>query len=188
VAGRLLLGRGGFLRPGTTTESEFDRAVSETEVRRIVGSLADCLRARKEKASFVYGMGGQPRSTYNELSRARGVETIFSRSVLPPGFRVFSRLVASHEGLLRINDPDVLPTVFLKVMSMSMAGIYLFDRTIEQRFVEAVKAGDPEKNYDFGIKDDPGYVIYIVDADNGESPTGIFEIVSYGAAAPWKEF
>lgn len=64
-----------------------------------------------------------------------------------------------------------------------MAALYSVSQGLEAEFVSKTKAQGARKHHDFGIKQDPAYFIYMVDADSMESSTGVYEIVSMGRGA-----
>lgn len=166
------------------TKSEFARDVSEDEVSAILKKLCCGLSARDQTVCYVFGMGAHPKSSYESIREFSGVKVIYSHSVLPRALRLLSPLVASYQGLVKINDAKFLPLVFLKLMKQSMVGVYCFDKRIENEFLNATNKVRTTRKYDFGIKADPGYSLYMVDADNDESATGMLEIVSYGVQTP----
>ena len=64
-----------------------------------------------------------------------------------------------------------------------MAAIYVLPHSAEQEFVTEVRNNPSPSDYGFGTTERDDYFIYMVDADNRESSTGVFEIVSYGGGA-----
>ncbi len=125
-------------------------------------------------------MGAHPKETYKKLAKVNGIEVVFNRSLLPKYMYIFSLIIASYEGLIRIIDPNKLEDAFLKLIECSMAGIYIFHNSGEAEFKKNVINSLGKKEFDFGIKENMDYFFYIVDADNLESSTGMYEIVSYG--------
>jgi hypothetical protein len=124
-------------------------------------------------------MGAHPIATYKSLEGKPGLRVVFFRSVLPKQFRFLQWIVASYEGLIRIDLASMLPDVFLTLMQQSMVAAYFMSTELETTFVRTVS--ERGRGFiDFGIKSDPGYSIYMVDADSGDVRTGIVEIVSYG--------
>ncbi|MBI3729054.1 MAG: hypothetical protein HY254_12085 [Burkholderiales bacterium] len=162
------------------THAEFDRDVSRAEIEAVLVKLAQSQGNNSAVACYVYGMGAHPRSTYQSMQKLDGVHVEFFRSALPRKLRFLSWVVASYEGLIRIEDLSRLPNVFLTLMKLSMVGVYFMDKELANGFVQSVEVKREGTLIDFGIKDDPAYSIYIVDADNAESVTGMVEIVSYG--------
>lgn len=165
------------------TRAEFDREVDVKEVERVLRKISSVEADFGGKICYLYGMGAQPRSTYEVLGKTSGLHVIFSRSVLPKSLRFLSWIVASHEGLIRVDRRSVLPETFLALMKQSMVALYFLSSELDGQFVRAVT----EQGHgfiDFGVKADPGYSMYIVDADNAESSTGMVEIVSYGHTTP----
>lgn len=166
------------------THAEFDRDVSYAEIEAVLTKLARFQGDSDEVICYVYGMGAHPRSTYQSMQKLDGVHVEFFRSVLPRKLQVLSWFVASYEGLIRIEDLSRLPEVFLTLMKQSMVGVYFMNKDLACGFVRSVKEKREGALIDFGIKDDPAYSIYIVDADNVESTTGLVAIVSYGRDVP----
>ena len=66
-----------------------------------------------------------------------------------------------------------------------MAGIYLFPKNHELKFIEIITNNISSSSFDYGVKKYDDYFFYVVDADNYESSTGIYEIVSYGKRCPY---
>ncbi|MFZ6735852.1 hypothetical protein ACO0LG_28290 [Undibacterium sp. Ji42W] len=166
------------------THAEFDRDVSYAEVEAVLTKLARFQDDRDEVVCYVYGMGAHPRSTYQSMQKLDGVHVEFFRSLLPRKLPFLTWFIASYEGLIRIEDLSLLPNVFLTLMELSMVGVYFMDKELASGFVMSVKEKRQGALIDFGIKDDAGYSIYIVDADNVESMTGMIEIISYGRDVP----
>ena len=71
------------------------------------------------------------------------------------------------------------------LISMSMAGIYVFPRGFEKEFLSKVRHALPSAELDYGVKRFDDYLIYAVDADNYEARTGMIEFVSYGKDASY---
>jgi len=67
-----------------------------------------------------------------------------------------------------------------------MGTIYVFDASLEASFVEAVGHADAQRDQNFGVKQDTGYLIYYVDEDRDDSPTGMVEFLSYDESGPWE--
>lgn len=175
-------------RPNEAAERFVDRSTAVENVERVLNCLTKALTLHSEKACYVYGMGAHPRSTYQKISEKSGVELVLCRSVLPGAWKFFSPIIASYEGVIKINDPYKLTDVFLPLMKLAMVGVYIFDASLKVDFVERIRDGSGKKSYDFGITKDDGYIIYMVDGDSEESPTGYVEVINYGASAMWKDF
>ncbi|MFZ6778728.1 hypothetical protein ACO0LD_18040 [Undibacterium sp. Ji83W] len=157
-----------------------NRVGSYAEIEAVLAKLAVSQGNNGAVVCYVYGMGKQTKSTYQSLQNLDGVHVEFFRSVLPRKLQFLNWFVASYEGLIRIEDLSRLPNVFLTLMKLSMVGVYFMDKELACEFVQSVEEKREGALIDFGIKDDPAYSIYIVDADNVESVTGMIEIVSYG--------
>jgi len=145
--------------------------------------IASIVDARQGCVCYALGMGAQPKEVFAQWDGVSGVEVVWSGTVLKGAARMMQNLVASHAGLVKIIDPKKLIKVVETLYAGSMAGVYVFDEVYEAGFVDCVQDNPLPREFDFGIKLDRGYFLYAVDADNAESPTGVFEIVSYGTHA-----
>lgn len=167
------------------TGREYDGELSEDGLASVLHrfSMAESLRSGLKRC-YIYGMGAHPRSTYARLMGRDGISVVWTASVLPGPARILSRVVASHAGLVRVDDPALIPETFSTLVHASMAGLYLFHPSLEDSFVSRATAAPGPTSYDLGVKEDSGYLIYVVDADSAESGTGMYEIVSHGIGAP----
>jgi len=173
----------GNLGAHENTLNEYDNEISEELLDHHLDQITSVYRDSEGFVCYVLGMGAQPKSTYTELRKESGIEVIWSKSILSGPSKLLSVLVASHAGLIKISAPEKLPSVVKTLCHLSMAGIYVFDQSMEKDFVDRVIRNPLPEEFDFGIKSDEGYFFYMVDADNAESSTGIYEIVSYGKSA-----
>ena len=165
------------------TLNEYDNEVSEELLDHHLQQIASVYKNSEGCVCYVLGMGAQPKSTYTELKSESGIEVVWSDSILSGASKVLSIFMASYAGLVKISEPEKLPSIVKKLTYLSMAGIYIFNQSTERKFVDRVIKNPLPKEFDFGIKSDGEYFFYIVDADNAESSTGIYEIVSYGKGA-----
>lgn len=184
MSGMLSLGGATRFRQSANTRREFDRDVTVDEVRTMLEGLARAASLGLGRVCYVIGMGAQPKSKYLSLKCLRGVEVKFFRSLLPIYVRWLSPVVGSYEGVVKINDPLLLPSIFCELMDRSMAGVYIFGTSYEDAFLKCVCQSTMPRQYDFGVKHDPAYSFCIVDADNSESPSGMIEVISYGIDTP----
>lgn len=182
--GRIALTGGGGFAASNNTKGELHRDTSFDDVARVLHRLSGALSLAHDRVCYVFGMGAQPKKKYDSLRHVPGVEVMFARSVLPRFARFLSPVVASYEGLIKIHDPSRLPDTFLGLMERSMVGVYCITSQLEQGFIAAVQEQSRFRRYDFGVKADPAYSLYIVDADNNESETGMVEVISYGVTTP----
>lgn len=67
--------------------------------------------------------------------------------------RFLQFVIASYEGLVKINDLSLLPEVALKLMDQSMVGVYFVENRLEDELVRQARATQPRD--DLGIKVDP---------------------------------
>ncbi len=173
----------GSLGKSENTLSEYDNEINFELLQHKLRRIAKAVENSEGCVCYVMGMGAHTKDTYCKLKKIVGVDLVWFGSLLPKYTRIFSPLVASYAGLLKILDTEKIPSVFSVLVEQSMAGIYVFPDSFESQFVELVKSNPLPKDYDFGIKSKKNYFYYIVDADNSESSTGIYEIVSYGVDA-----
>ena len=170
--------------PGTaTTRREIGQYVSEEMIDRVILNLEASGYPSLGKVCYVFGAGSQPKSSFTELDRQTGVHVVHFESVLPRGLR----FIASFRGLVKINEPSALGGAMRKLMDQATVTALIFDAAFEGAFVESVRNIDKHGDHSFGIKADPGHMIYLVDGDRDDSPTGMVHFLSYGVDGPWKE-
>jgi hypothetical protein len=182
MAGSITFGPAGATRQSSNTKAEFSREAVYEDVERALRKLSTAQSLRDGRVCFVFGMGKQSKQTYLALGGLEGAEVVFSRTVLPWYLSFLQFLTASYEGLVRIEDFSVLPDVALNLVDHSMVGVYIADRQFENELIR--QASTRSASDDLGIKSDPAYSLYTIDADNTESHTGIIEIISYGIETP----
>jgi hypothetical protein len=163
-------------------DEEFADYVSEPDVEKLLATLAESGYSALGKVCYVLGSGKLPRSTYTQLNDLSGIHVEIAESLLPPGLR----WLPSYRGLVRIDDPLRLLAVFDQLTDQSKATVYIFDTSLDAAFVDAVRQMDTHRDCSFGVRQDPGYLIYLVGADRDDSPTGMVEFLSYGKSGPWK--
>lgn len=163
------------------TLTEYSKEIQHSRFEYIIKKISDLdIFHSENKTNIVFGMGKHPKSSYTKLKKSSGIELIWCDSIFPTLLKPLSYLIASYEGLVKINDGKRLFDVFKDLSRLSMVGFYHFDRQFESSFVDTIKRNKYCVYADTVVKEDPGYFIYQVDTDNGESSTGIYEIVSYG--------
>jgi hypothetical protein len=165
------------------THRDFADYVLEEDIQRVLDAIVEAGYSRLGKACYIRGMGHQPRSVYSKLEHIPGIRVVNYESLLPPGLR----FIPSHRGLVKIDDSSKLPAVFNELTAQSMATIYVFDSSLEASFVDAVRHADARRDQSFGVKQDPGYLIYYLDEDRDDSPTGMVQFLSYDGSGPWGE-
>jgi len=160
------------------TLREYTREIQEERYQYILERISESVPA--DKALYIFGMGKHPRSTYINLKNTSGIEVLWYGSLLPSYLSPLRIFVASYEGIVRVLDPTCVKDVFARLSTLSMAGLYCFDKQLENSFIQTIKSKKYSNYADEIVKEDIGYFIYQVDADSLEASTGIFEIVSYG--------
>lgn len=170
----------GGLGASENTLNEYDNHVSKELLGHHLEQIATTFAASENSVCYVLGMGAQPKCTYTALKKETGIDVVWTRSILPGLSKVLSVVVASYSGLVKVKDPQKLPGIAEKLSHLSMAGVYIIDRSREKEFVDRVSKYPDSREFDFGVKSDNRYFFLLVDADNSESSTGIVEVVSYG--------
>jgi hypothetical protein len=173
---------GGFQKH-ENTQIEYDNELSYDLLEHRLKKIASLIDLSGDKVCYIIGMGGRPKSTFYKLQKTEGVNLIWYGSIFPKYLRILSIFIASYAGLVKVIDSKKLPDLFLDICDSSMAGIYIFNKSMEKKFVDEVIKNPLPVHLDFGIKYDASYFLYVVDADNNESSTGIYEIISYGKNA-----
>jgi hypothetical protein len=152
-------------------------------VDQILATLGALANVGQDRVCFVYGAGCHPRSTYTEMIDWANIHVVHFESVLPHPLR----FIPSYRGLIKVDDLVALPRVFKKLMEQATVTAFIFDAALEETFVDSVRSLDNHRDHSFGVKEDPGYILYLVDADRDDSPTGMVQFLSYGATAPGQE-
>jgi len=165
------------------TLCEYDNEVGFDLLNHRLKVISKVVTCDNEHVCYLVGMGGVPKRTYFEIKNKFYADVIWHGSLLPKGMRFLSCIVASYAGLVKVNDPRDISDIFSLMIQQSMAGIYYFPKEYEDRFVYLVKINPISECSDFGIKKFQDYFFYMADADNSESHTGIYEVVSYGVGA-----
>jgi hypothetical protein len=180
LMGRMHIKELGGFRSSENTLDEYDNEVSEELLDHHLKRIAAILGESEDSVCYVLGMGAQRKETYMALQKESGIDVVWTRSILPGLLKVLSVVVASYSGLVKVLDSQKLPSVTAKLSHLSMAGIYIIDRSREKEFIDCVSKYPVSRDFDFGVKSDSRYFLLLVDADNSESSTGIMEVVSCG--------
>lgn len=159
---------------------EMDRESERHEVVARIRGIAGCLRNSHAVSVVVYAMGAQRKSSIAVLSEITGVEVLWARSLIPAYLAPIRLVIASYEYVARVDDMSRLEEAFLHALEHSMAALYVVAKDREDDLIRQMQVVQKRKKYDFGVKRDPGYLIYMVDADSFEASTGIYEIMSVG--------
>ena len=181
--GRVDFGTAGFFHRSPNTRAEFGREVAPEGVSAVLQKLSRSDSLSDGRVCYVHGKGGKQKRTYVSLEQKIGIKVAYYRTVLPKYLRVLQLIGGSYEGLARVDDLSLLPSVFWDLMELSSVGLYCVSASMEAELIKLARDSKPRQD-DLGVKRDPSYAIYIVDADNSESSTGMIEIVSYGAETP----
>jgi hypothetical protein len=172
------LGSGNFTKAEYDNEATIDLVEHKlSKIRSIVDSLGN------EYSTYIVGLGGQPKALYTEINGIAGMEVKWKSSTLSSGWKLLSPFIASYSGLVKVVTSENFEYVFLRTIEQSMAGVYIFPRSYEVEFENAVSSSSDCFEFDYGIKLFEDYFFYMVDADNYKSNTGIYEIVSIGTKA-----
>ena len=183
--GRAILRETGNFSPIVPDSTEYDNEIDEGLLEQRLRRLSKIVLTDRQRVCYVFGMGAHAAATYREMQARQGVEVQWHRSLFPWYLRFLDGIVASHEGLIKITQGESLPRVFSTLISMSMAGIYVFPHSFENDFLSTVRHAPPSAELDYGVKRFDDYLIYAVDADNYEAKTGMIEFVSYGKDASY---
>ncbi len=180
---QIIIRQTGGLVENKNTLCEYDNEVDCELLAHRLNTIADALSGDEKYVCYLVGMGGLPKSIYLEIQNTFDADVIWNSSLLPKCIKLLSCIVASYAGLVKINDFKEIPDIFSLLIEQSMAGIYFFPKEYETEFVALVKQNPLPNSSDFGIKKFNDYFFYMVDADNSDSTTGIYEVVSYGIGA-----
>lgn len=173
---------GDFGASGNTAE-QYDAQVTIESLEYRLRIISDALQRSEGYCCYVMGMGAKEKRTYTKMECIDGAQVVWVGSVLPKLLSFLGRFVSSYAGLVKIVDRSLIEHVFMTLVDHSMAGVYIFPDQFEPEFLKNVQRTVPPLVFDFGVKSCKDYFMYVVDADNLESSTGAYEIVSYGVEA-----
>lgn len=183
--GQITICHKGSLGKSDNTLNEYHNEINDELLNHKLDAISKAVTDDEKYASYLVGMGGIPKSTYIMIEKKLKANVIWKCSLLTGCFRILNFAVASYAGLIKISDPTKIPELFSVLIEQSMAGLYIFPKSYEAEFIKLVKKNPLPDYSDFGIKQFKDYFFYMVDADNVESATGIYEIVSYGVNADY---
>ncbi|MBX9602977.1 MAG: hypothetical protein K2X35_18375 [Bryobacteraceae bacterium] len=72
-----------------------------------------------------------------------------------------------------------------KLTNQAMVIVFVFGANLESSFLERARQVEQRSDPGCGVKNDSGYLLYVVDADRYDSPTGMFHFLSCGGDDPW---
>jgi hypothetical protein len=181
---RLDIAPSGGMPRSAHTALEFSRDVSIEDAQQHIVAFSEAWsRSEKPVTCFLYGMGAQRSGLYRHVANQSGATVLRLRSLIPWPMAPLRLIVASYEAVLEIPTPAVLSAAFWRVVERSMAGIFFVHPEHAQRIRSELRSAK-SLPLDLWSKADCTYALCIIDADNAESPTGLYEIVSVGSAAP----
>lgn len=161
---------------------EFDAETDLDRVERRVSRLSALLPGKTGFSCYVLGEGGMPTGTYDRLSGMAGVTVVRQGSCMPQALFFLRGIVASECGLVRLEDVCVLPGVFGTLIEQSMAIVFVMPSDEGEVFIARSGERNRDSGFDHGVRAIESHVVYLVDADNHESKTGVVEYVSCGIA------
>ncbi len=128
---------------------------------------------------YVYSMGAGTKSEYYELSVSNDVDLVYVHSTLKGIYKIFS-FIPNYAGLFKIVNPNRIKSIFKTLLNQTMIGLYFVPDSEKKNFINRIKKKHLTSSIDYGIKNSKNYFMYLVDDDNEESSTDIYEIVSCG--------
>jgi hypothetical protein len=166
---------------------KFDQQVEMDDVEKNIDLITKWSKDTDlDHVLVVYGMGGQTKKVYNFLRDRDEIRLLWSGPRLPKYLRFLNGIISSYAGLMVVHKIEILKELFTSLSENSMVGIYIcFNKDVLVE-METVVANNihPEALDDLVSTVDLENLIYQVDADNNESITGIYEIISHGPNCP----
>lgn len=170
------------------TAKKLVKEIEEERILYILDRIAESSILKiGNKVCYVYGMGGQPKTTYLNFLSVSGAEVVFYEKFTINDnffFKLLSKILVNYQGLVKILNPKALKEIFLKLSEQAMVGLYIFDKKYEESFLKKARSTNIIGRVEYELKNDPEFFIYTVDGDNGESSTGMLEIIHYGKECP----
>ena len=148
----------------------------------MVGSLREYFAKNQERTKcYVFGMGGQSRSTYLAAGKISGAIVRLSHTSVPVWWlRWVGRLIPSFAGIVEIVEPDRLAEVFGLLEDSTLVAIYIVDARRADEFMQlAEKRTHPEILNDW-IRSIGMGVFYKLNSDNPSSTTDMYDWLILG--------
>ena len=137
----------------------------------------------EERASYIYGEGKQPKSSYEEL-RKQGIDVIWKGLRGPSWIKMFSFLIASYHGLIKVKNINWIKPSILKLSNLSAVSFYSFQRKSEKIIIDSITKGDWKIDPINLVRSDPSHFVFILDGDNAETKSGLLAILIIGKDCP----
>lgn len=109
-----------------------------------------------------------------------GVEVVCRRSLLPGGMAFMNFFIAAYSGIVAVRDTSKVNDVFRLMARFSTVGVYVIPELSARSWLESMKSDFPPGDFHAGCEGIEDYFIYYLDADNGNSETGAYRMVSSG--------
>lgn len=178
--GQLAFGKARGRTESSVVRLEFDGETNLGLVQQRVLRLSELLKKKRGLCCYVLGDGGMPAGTYKAISKNEGVKVVAHTSLLPSVLFFLRSIIASECGLVKLEDVSALPRIFSELIEQTMAIIFVFPSDEEEVFVGRAGKRDRDFGFDYGVRAIENHLIYLVDADNAESRTGVAEYFSCG--------
>src|SRR5690349_16913530 len=116
------------------TLREYSREIQDNRYSYVLEGISKNIPT--DKSLCLFGMGKHPASTYRALKNMPGIEVVWYGSLLPKYLSPLRILIASYEGVVKVFDPARIKDVFEALSHMSMVGLYIFSKDLEDSFVQ----------------------------------------------------
>jgi hypothetical protein len=153
----------------------------DRDVQKIINEIISFSPKDETRSWFIYGYGKHPIKSYHQL-REQGFDLIWAGfKDVPFLVKIFSFLIASYSGLIKIKDITRIESVIKPLSHLSMVGLFFVNNNLENNFVARICNSKGEYPDDYLKENDPGFFGFIVDGDNIDTESGKLVILQYGS-------
>jgi hypothetical protein len=133
----------------------------------------------------VYGYGSQTKSQYKEIENLDGVEVPWHGNFYGPWWIApIALLAASRGGLVKINNPEMLEKVFVKLSSLAMVEMFFFSSNLYEELIPYVKKNTWNSFPGLVASKDESYFSFGFDGDSDNSEGGFSSWSAVGNKCP----
>ena len=156
----------------TTTTDKIDGEIAVDLMESIIKALSNLTAMHSSDHSIlIHGMGGQPRSFYNELRHNKSVELLWTGWSSNVWWTYLLSFIPRQAGLAKILDRTKLANLYLAIGGQSMCGLYFIPNDKVKRVLDKI-IEDKTPNIEDILEDEANYFLLTVDfgyhgGDNG---------------------
>jgi hypothetical protein len=118
----------------------------------------------KDHTILIHGMGGKPRSFYNNLRKNKSVELLWTGWSSNVWWTYILSFIPGEEGLTKVLDRTQLDNLYLNIGGQSMCGLYFIPNDKAQNVLEKITK-DRTPEIEGILENETNYFLLTVDFD-----------------------